>query len=120
MTEQEKRRRRREMERRMRARQNFWGKEKQRGGITAFRTYVTAILVGGCLLISLFQTQTSEMVCAKVKEVIAMQISAEELAEWKNKAMAYLEEREISLPVFEETKPQEEKKVYRPDTEASP
>ena len=47
MTEQEKRRRRREMERRMRARQNFRGREGQeRSGTLAFRTYVTAVLVG--------------------------------------------------------------------------
>ena len=53
MTEQEKRRRRREMERRMRARQNFRGREGQeQSGTLAFRTYVTAVLVGGCLLIS--------------------------------------------------------------------
>ena len=45
MTEQEKRRRRREMERRMRARQNFRGREGQeRSGTLAFRTYVTAVL----------------------------------------------------------------------------
>ena len=72
MTEQEKRRRRREMERRMRARQNFRGREGQeRSGTLAFRTYVTAVLVGGCLLISLFESKTSDMVCNKLKETIA-------------------------------------------------
>ena len=79
MTEQEKRRRRREMERRMRNRASGRKKEKKRGGLTAFRTYVTTILVGGCLLISLFHTETSEQVCEKVREVIAMEIISLEL-----------------------------------------
>lgn len=118
MTEQEKRRRRREMERRMRTRAGVRKKESKKGGLTAFRIYVTAVLAGGCLLVSAFHTETSEMVCGKVKEVIAMQISAEKLAEWKNRAVAYIEKTEITLPAFEEKEPQEaEKKVYRPDTE---
>lgn len=116
MTEQERRRRRREMERRMRTGAGR-RKEKKKGGLTAFRIYVTTILVGGCLLVSLFHTETSEMICRKVKDVIAMQITTEELAEWKNKAVAYFAEKNIVFPVFEETEPEEEKKVYRPDTE---
>lgn len=121
MTEQERRHRRREMERRMRARQAMRGKEKQKGGLLVFRIYVVSVLVGGCLLISLFQTETSEMVCAKVKQVIAYQVSAEEWAVWKNRAAAILKGAEDSLPVFEEKETQrEEKKVYLPDTEESP
>ena len=89
MTEQEKRRRRREMERRMRARQNFRGREGQeRSGTLAFRTYVTAVLVGGCLLISLFESKTSDMVCNKLKETIAYQISTEEVQKWKSRGAA--------------------------------
>ena len=117
MTEQERRRRRRELERRMRTRAGGRRKEKKKGGLTAFRLYVTTILVGGCLLVSAFHTETSEIVCRKVKDVIAMQISTEELAEWKNKAVAYFAEKNIVFPVFEEMERQEEKKVYRPDTE---
>ncbi len=120
MTEQEKRRRRREMERQMRARQAARGRETRTGGLFAFRAYVAAVLVGGCLLISLFQTETSEMVCAKVKEMIAYQISAEEISIWKARATAFWKGTEISLPVFEEEEQQEEQKVYRPDTEESP
>ena len=117
MTEQEKRRRRREMERRMRTRAGVRKKEKKKGGLTAFRIYVTAVLAGGCLLVSAFHTETSETVCRKVKDVIATQISTEEIAEWKERAAVYFKEMEQSLPVFEETEMQEEKKVYRPDTE---
>ena len=114
MTEQERRRRRRERERRMRA--GTKRKERKKSGLTAFRVYVTTILVGGCLLVSLFHTETSEMVCARVKDVIAMQISTEEIEKWKNKAVAYFEEKNIVFPVFVETEAEEEKKVYRPDT----
>ena len=120
MTEQEKRRRRREMERRMQARAGERRKEKKRGGLAAFRTYVTAVLVGGCLVISMFHTETSEMVCSRIKEAIASQISAEEWAEWKERAAAYLQEKEISLPAFQEEEPQESRKVYRPDIDDSP
>ncbi|MBR5270407.1 MAG: hypothetical protein IKU21_07895 [Anaerotignum sp.] len=116
MTEQEKRRRRRAMERRMRAKAGYRKQEERKGGLTAFRIYVTAILTGGCLLISMFHTETSEMVCDKVKEVISVQISAEELMVWKERASEYLQKKDFVLPVFEEKKP-EEKKVYRPDTE---
>jgi len=115
MTEQERRRRRRERERRMRARMEEQKRGKKRG-LTAFRVYVTTILVGGCMLISLFHTETSEMVCEKVKEVISVQVSSEEVAEWKGRLDAYLKEKEFVLPVFEE-KEQGEKKTYRPDTE---
>lgn len=119
MTEQERRRRRREMERRMRMRAGGRRKAETKGGLTAFRIYVTAILAGGCLLVSMFHTETSQMVCTKVKEVISVQISVKELEEWKNRAIAYLEEKEIALPVFEKAM-EEEKQVYRPDIEDSP
>ena len=105
------------MERRMRARAGTRKKENQKGGLIAFRAYVTVILVGGCLLISLFQTETSDMVCVKVKETIAYQISAEEFAEWKEKAAAYFAGKDIRFPVFEKEEPQEKQKTYRPDTE---
>ena len=116
MTEHEKRRRRREMERRMRTKTGYRKQEERKGGLTAFRIYVTAILTGGCLLISMFHTETSEKVCGKVREVISMQTSAEELMVWKEGVSDYLQKKEFVLPVFEE-KETKEKKVYRPDTE---
>jgi len=117
MTEQENRRRRREMERRMRTRTGNRRKTEKRRGLTAFRLYVTAILTGGCLLISAFHSETSEMVCAKVKEIISMQTSAEELTHWKNRLTAYFKEKDIIFPVFGE---KEEKREYRPDVDDSP
>ena len=116
MTEQEKRRRRREMERRMRTKTGYRKQEERKGGLTAFRIYMTAILTGGCLLISMFHTETSEKVCDKVKEVISMQTSAEELMVWKENISEYLQKKDFVLPVFDEKK-SEVKKVYRPDTE---
>ena len=116
MTEQEKRRRRREMERRMRTKAGYRKQDERKGGLTVFRIYVTAILTGGCLLISMFHTETSEKVCDKVKEVISMQTSAEELMVWKESVSEYLQKKELVLPVFEK-KETKEKKVYRPDSE---
>ena len=48
--------------------------------------------------------------------MIAMEISVEEIHRWKERAVAYFKEKEFSMPVFEISEPQEEKKVYRPDT----
>lgn len=118
MTEQEKRRHRREMERRMRA-GGTMRRKGERGGLALFRAYVTVILVGGCLLISAFHTKTSEQVCKRVQEVIAVQMTTEELAEWRSRITAFWQERKISLPAFEEKKT-EQGKSYHPDTEASP
>lgn len=115
MTEQEKRRRRREMERRMRNQQQKRRERDERGGGFGFRLYVTAVLVGGCLLLSLFQTETSQQVCGEVKETIARQISKEEWQGWKERAVEVWKE----LPVIQEGKPKETP-IYQPDTGASP
>ena len=117
MTEQERRRRRRERERRMRTGISVRRKEEKRGGLTAFRIYVTAVLVGGCLVVSQFQTETSVQVCERVKEVISAEVSVAEVTAWKEKMLAFLKEKEITLPAFKEAEPQEEKKAYHPDTE---
>ncbi len=124
MTEQEKRRRRREMERRMRARQAMRNGEREKGGLFVFRLYVTAVLVGGCFLISLFDTATANTVCARLKETIAYQMPAEKLGEWRERASVFFRENNISLPVFlekeQELPAEEERKIYLPDTEDSP
>lgn len=118
MTEREKRRRRIERERRMRGRQ-----PSQTAGLFAFRAYVTAVLVGACFVVSIFQTETSEAFCKRVRETIAAQVSAEHLSDIRERAALFLEGKRDSLPAFkekEETPPEEEKKVFLPDTEESP
>lgn len=115
MTEQEKRRRRREMERRMRSRETA-RRAEEHGGTLAFRTYVSAVLVGGCLLISLFDSASSQAVCQQIRKSIAAQFSAEQMKGWKEQAEAFWEQKGLSLPVFKrENAP--EQKVYLPDTE---
>ena len=74
--------------------------------------------MGGCLLSSLFQSKTSDMVCNKIKHTIAYQISAEEIEKWKSRGEAFW--RGAGKTVFGEKEGQEEQKVYRPDTEESP
>ena len=76
-------------------------------------------MVGGCLLISLFESKTSDMVCNKLKETIAYQISTEEVQKWKSRGAALRKGVEESLPVFRE-KQERDERVYRPDTEESP
>ena len=116
MTERERRRRRIERQRRMQGRQQ----PGPAAGLFAFRAYVTAVLVGACFVVSVFQTESSEAFCEKVRETIAAQVSAERIAGLREKA----EEKKEALPAFrEEETPEpldEEKKVFLPDTGESP
>lgn len=119
MTEREKRRRRMERQRRIRGKQS-----SPAAGLFAFRAYVTAVLVGACFVVSLFQTETSEAFCAKVKEAIAAEFPAERITELREKASLFFEEKKDALPAFREEEipepTEEEKKIFLPDTEASP
>lgn len=120
MTEQEKRQRRREMERRMRSREAA-RRAEEHSGTLAFRTYVSAVLVGGCLLLSLFDSASSQAVCQRIREGIASQISVAQVRLWQEQAEAFLAQNGFSLPAFgRETKGQEQEKIYLPDTEDSP
>lgn len=123
MTEQEKRQRRREMERRMRSREAARRTEVHSGTL-AFRAYVSAVLVGGCLLLSLFDSASSQAVCQRIRQTIASQISVEQVRVWQEKAEALIKESGLSLTVFgafgNEAESQEREKIYLPDTEESP
>ena len=59
------------------------------------------------------------IVCNKLKETIAYQISTEEVQKWKSRGAALRKGVEESLPVFRE-KQERDERVYRPDTEESP
>lgn len=121
MTDKERRRRRLEMERRMRERQGGRrSTESTSQNLLIFRTYVTVILAGAFLLVSAFHTNTSEEVSRRLKETIAYQIPMEEVATAKDKIMAFWKDKDISLPVFEEEDPPKQEKVYKPDLEESP
>lgn len=120
MTERERRKRRIERQRRMRGRQ-----PSPAAGVFAFRAYVTAVLVGSCFVVSIFQTESSEAFCEKVRETISAQISAERISGIQKKAARFWEEKKDALPAFrgEETSEpleEEEKKVFLPDTGESP
>ena len=108
MTERERRRRRIERQRRMQGRQQ----PGPAAGLFAFRAYVTAVLVGACFVVSVFQTESSEAFCEKVRETIAAQVSAERIAGLREKAVQIWEETPEPLD--------EEKKVFLPDTGESP
>ncbi|WP_313530275.1 hypothetical protein [Anaerotignum sp.] len=121
MTDKERKRRRMEMERRMRERQG--GRrpsESTSKNLLLFRTYVTVILAGAFLLVSAFHTDTSEEVSRRLKETIAYQIPVDDIATAKEKIMAFWKDRDITLPVFQEEDAPSQGKVYKPDLEESP
>lgn len=122
MTDKERKRRRMEIEKRMRARGagTRHGVEHNSKNLLLFRTYITVILAGAFLVVSFFQTPTAEMVCNKIKATIGYQISAEELTLVRDKAISVWKQVELPLPVFEEREPPADKRVYQPDLESSP
>jgi hypothetical protein len=121
MTDKERKRRRMEMEKRMRERRGGrHTSDSSSGGLLVFRTYVTVILAGAFILVSAFHTDTSEEVCRQLKETIAYQIPMEEVATAKEKLMVFWKDKNISLPAFEEKEAQEQEKIYKPDLEDSP
>ncbi len=121
MTDKERKRRRMEMEKRMRDRRE--GRNSAEGsskGLLVFRTYVTVILAGAFVLVSAFHTETSEAVCSRLKEAIAYQIPVEEVALAKEKIAGFWKDKNISLPAFHDEETPKENKVYKPDLEESP
>lgn len=120
MTDKERKRRRMEMEKRMRERRGGrYTPDSSSGGLLVFRTYITVILAGAFILVSAFHTNTSEEVCRRLKETIAYQIPMEEVATVKDKLMVFWKDKNISLPAFEE-ETQKQGKVYKPDLEEAP
>lgn len=121
MTERERRKRRIEREKRMRGRQ-----PSQAAAVFSFRAYVTAVLVGACFVVSIFQTESSEAFCERVRETIAAQVPAEQVSEIRERAAAFFREKGVALPAFrreeaqEGEAPEEEKRIFLPDTEESP
>lgn len=121
MTDKERKRRRMEIEKRMRERQGgHRSTESPSKGLLAFRTYVTVILAGAFLLVSAFHTNTSEEVCRRLKETLAYQTPMEEVTTATQKIMVFWKDKNISLPVFEGEDAPKEDKVYKPDLEDSP
>jgi len=122
MTDKERKRRRMEMEKRMRDRREGRNPgESSPQGLLVFRTYVTVILAGALVLVSAFHTDTSEAVCKQLKETIAYQIPAEDVATAKEKITALWKDKNITLPAFHnDQKESKENKVYKPDLEESP
>ncbi len=121
MTDKERKRRRMELEKRMRERRGGrYATESSSNGLLIFRTYVTVILAGAFILVSAFHTDTSEEVCRRLKETISYQIPVDEMATAKEKFVEFWEDRNISLPAFKEEESQPQEKIYKPDLEESP
>lgn len=129
MTERERRQRRLARERRM-----GHNRSEKPKGTFAFRSYVTVILGGAFVVLSMMQTETSLAVCDEVKQVIAYQIPTEDLMEAREVLEAvFFSSEDGEIPVFYENRdvpvsdmPQEEQDHieeemrYAPDIYDSP
>lgn len=131
MTERERKQRRLARERRMGRYQ-----KEQKGGLFAFRSYVTVVLAGALLLLSFLQTETTMAVCERVKNTIAYQIPVEEFADARTVLQAFFDVQEdgeipvmtentteeitVSAPVEDAEETQEVMMQYAPDLDASP
>lgn len=125
MTDKERKRRRMEIEKRMRARSSTQrstrqGAESGSGNLLLFRTYITVILAGAFLVVSFFQTPTSEMVCTTVRQTIAYQIPMAEFARVKEKAISVWNEIDLPMPTIKKQGVSPDQTVYQPDLEESP
>jgi len=59
-------------------------------------------------------------VSRRLKETIAYQIPMEQVATAKEKVIAFWQDKDISVPVFQEEDPPKPEKLYKPDLEESP
>lgn len=75
-----------------------------------FRLYVTVILAGGVLLVSLFHSETAEKLTQQVKETIAYEMPLEKIQAAGERLTVFLKEKDVALPALKED-------TYGPETE---
>lgn len=75
-----------------------------------FRLYVTVILAGGLLLVSLFHSETAENFTQRVKDTIAYEMPLEKIQAAGEWLTVFLREKEVALPALKED-------AYGPETE---
>lgn len=75
-----------------------------------FRLYVTGILAGGLLLISLFHSATAQKLTQEVKDTIAYEMPLEKIQSAGERLAVFFQEKQITLPAWEED-------TYGPETE---
>lgn len=75
-----------------------------------FRLYVTVILTGGLLLISLFHSETAENLTQQVKDTIAYEMPLEKIQAAGERLTVFLQEKDMALPALKDD-------AYGPETE---
>lgn len=75
-----------------------------------FRLYVTVILTGGLLLISLFHSETAEKLTQQVKDAIAYEMPLEKIQAAGERLTVFLQEKDVALPALKDD-------AYGPETE---
>ena len=75
-----------------------------------FRLYVTVILAGGLLLVSLFHSETAEKLTDQVKNTIAYEMPLEKIQAAGERLTVFLREKDVALPALKED-------AYGPETE---
>lgn len=75
-----------------------------------FRLYVTVILVGGVLLVSLFHSETAETFTRQIKDTIAYEMPLEKIQAAGERLTVFLQEKDVALPALKED-------AYGPETE---
>lgn len=75
-----------------------------------FRLYVTVVLAGGLLLVSLFHSETAEKLTQQVKDAIAYEMPLEKIQTAGERLTVFLQEKDVALPALKED-------TYGPETE---
>lgn len=75
-----------------------------------FRLYVTVVLAGGLLLVSLFHSETAEKLTRQVKDAIAYEMPLEKIQAAGERLTVFLQEKDVALPALKED-------AYGPETE---
>lgn len=71
-----------------------------------FRIYVTMMLVGAAIVLSLFDTNTANTITESLKEAIAYEMPLGTIQEWKQKAITVFEQKTTQTQNNEQTQQQ--------------
>ena len=116
MTERERYKRRQKMRAMRRKREQEKEKPSREKNLFFFRCYVTAVVIGCLFLAGKFETETTLSVENELKRTIAEQITTDELSDLQKTISSFLQDRSLSIPVFQE---EESEPEYLPDLEDS-
>lgn len=92
--DEERLRMRREMIQQARQGRTYRSKKSPTQQFFLFRVYVTMMLVGATIILSLFDTNTANTITESLKEAIAYEMPLETIEQWKQKAISVFQQNE--------------------------